>query len=265
MNPWDSYVSRMEGRGETRRDATLRREQRTLGKEFADSLSYHSMRIDDEERQVMVINSDNLNIKTLCSMPGEDLRHGALVDWADNHWLVIARDANNELYTKVTIQQCNFLAKWVSKDGEVVKRWSIVEDGTKYLTGEYGDKNFILVRGDSRVTMTLPKDRETVRLDRDSRFLIDNEDSPNVLAYRLTKPFKLGSCYGGNGVLSYVLTECATEDTDDLERRIPNYYRYFPRAGCEQTVPEPELPSVSEYPAEEQERPGDTKVDRGWF
>lgn len=131
MSPWDSYTSRIGVRGAGKRESALRRQQRVFEKKFSDSLACHTMEIDGEQRKVMVINSDNLNIKTLCSMPGEDLRHGALVDWMNDHWLIIARDANNEVYTKVTIQQCNFLAKWVSKNGEVVERWSIVEDGTK--------------------------------------------------------------------------------------------------------------------------------------
>lgn len=229
MNPWGTYCARIESRGGTRREARLRREARTLAGKYPDSLAYHEMMIDDAMRSVAVINSDNFNLKTLCSMPGEDLPHGGTVNWMDNHWLIIARDANNELYTKATMQQCNYLIRWVSKDKEIIERWCIVEDGTKYLTGEYGDNEYILVRGDSRLTLTLPRDKETIRLNRDNRFLIDDYDSPNVLAYRLTKPFKLGGTFTGNGILSFVLQECNTEDGDDLERHIANYYDYFPR------------------------------------
>ena len=64
---------------------------------------------------------------------------------------------------------------------------------------------------------------------RENRFLIDDYDSPNVLAYRLSKPFKLGGSYNGKGVLYFVLQECNTEDTDNLELHIANYYDHFPR------------------------------------
>lgn len=131
MNPWGAYDSRIESRGGTKREARLRRGARTLAGKYPDSLAYHTMMIDDVARNVAVINSDNLNLKTLCSMPGEDLRHGGTVSWMDNHWLIIGRDANNELYTKATMQQCNYLVRWVSKDGEIIERWCIVEDGTK--------------------------------------------------------------------------------------------------------------------------------------
>lgn len=105
------------------------------------------------------------------------------------------------------------------------------------MTGEYGDNEYILVRGDSRLTLMLPRDKETIRLNRDNRFLIDDYDSPNVLAYRLTKPFKLGGTFTGNGILSFVLQECNTEDSDDLERHIANYYDYFPKAAEPETEP----------------------------
>lgn len=259
MNPWGTYCSRIESRGGTKREAKLRREARTLAARYSDSLAYHEMMIDGAMRNVAVINSDNLNLKTLCSLPGEDLHHGGVVSWMDNHWLIIGRDANNELYTKATMQQCNYLIRWVSKEGEIIERWCIVEDGTKYLTGEYGDNEYILVRGDSRLTLTLPRDKETIRLNRDNRFLIDDYDSPNVLAYRLTKPFKLGGTFTGNGILSFVLQECNTEDSDDMERHIANYYDYFPRT----TVAEVEAPV--EYGAVPPDKPKDTAAKKVWL
>ncbi len=126
-----------------------------------------------------------------------------------NHWLITEKDANNELYTKGTMKQCNYLLRWIAEDDTVVERWCVIEDGTKYLTGEYGDNDFIVVRGDSRISVTLAKDEYSIQLNRNNRFLIDDYDSKNVLAYRLTKPFKLGGSYNGEGVLNFVLTECA--------------------------------------------------------
>lgn len=99
----------------------------------------------------------------------------------------------------------------------------------KDLTGVYGDNDFILNRGDSRISLTMPRDSYTIQLNRDSRFLVDDYGSPNVLAYVVTKPFKLGGTYNGKGVLGFVLQECPIEETDNLELHIPNYYKYFPQ------------------------------------
>lgn len=228
MNPWETYEARVDAVGRTKRDITFRREQRFLNMKMPTSLSYHALTIDGEPRELAVINSDNLNMKMLHSLPGEDLPHGGLVEWMDNHWLIIEKDVNNELYTTAKMQQCNYLLKWI-EDGNIIERWCIVEDGTKYLTGEYGDNNFVLLRGDSRVSVTIARDEHTAILNRESRFLIDDPDSEDVLAYRLTKPFKLSNTFNNEGVYKFVLTECNTEDTDNTELLIADYYKYFPR------------------------------------
>lgn len=238
MGLWDVYRSRLNAQGGDRRGVALQRERQFLGRKIPNSLSYHRVTIDGTERDLAVIDSDNLDTKTLCSMPGEDLPHGGIVEWMGNHWLIVTRDANNEVYTKGTMRQCNYLLRWISDKGKIMERWCIIEDGTKYLTGEYGDNDFILNRGDSRIAMIISKDKYTLSFDRENRFLIDDYASPKVLAYRLTKPFKLGGSYDDRGVLTFVLQECNTEDTDSIELHIANYYDYFPRE-CDEPEKEP--------------------------
>lgn len=231
MSLWDTYFSRLNVQGGDRRSAVLQRERRFLNAKLPASLSYHHAVINGEQRNLAIINSDNLNQKTLCTLPGESLPHGGLVEWMNNYWLITELDANNEVYSKGIMRQCNYQLRWIADDGNIVERWCIVEDGTKYLTGEYGDNEYILTRGDTRISVILPKDEYTIRLNRKNRFLIDSFDSPTVLAYELTKPFKLGGSYGQGGVLSYVMQECNTEDTDNFELHIANYYEHFPREG----------------------------------
>lgn len=229
MSVWDSYHSRVKNSDGIGRDRILENEKRAIRRKITRSLSYHHHAvINGEDRNLAIINSDNLHIKTLCSLPGEDLPHGGLVNWMNNYWLITERDANNEVYTRAIMQQCNYLLRWVSDDGRIMERWCIVEDGTKYLTGEYGDNDFVLTRGDSRVQLTIAKDEYTINFGRDQRFLIDAYESDSVLAYRLTKPFKLGGSFDETGVLRFVLTECNTEDDDNIELHIADYYKHFP-------------------------------------
>ena len=127
--------------------------------------------------------------------------------------------------------QCNHRLRWIAADGHIIERWCIVSDGTKYLTGEtissYNENGMSL--GDTRISVSLARDEYTVQLNRGFRFLIDDEDSDTVLAYRLTKPFKIGGVYNGNGVMSFVMTEVNTEDDDNFDLRIADYYKHFPR------------------------------------
>lgn len=229
MNPWDSYKVRNTLHGTNGRDRAKYNLMNRLSNQIPSILSYHNVDIDGEERNIVVINSDNLDTKTLCSLPGEDIRHGALVEWMNNRWLVIERDANTEIYTKCIMRQCNYLLRWINQDGKIVERWCIVVDGTKYLTGEYSDSFIITTKGDSRISIIMQKDTESLALGRESRFIVDDYGVPNPLAYRLTKPYKLGGSFDNNGIVTFVLTECNTEVDDNLELHIADYYKFFPR------------------------------------
>lgn len=262
MDPWSTYRNRTAVDGSGIREDSLAREKRFLSSRMKNSLSFHKAYIDGENRSVAIINSDNLNVKTICSLPGEELPHGGLVLWMEQHWLITDKDYNTELYTKAKMKQCNYYLRWIAPDGNVVGRWCIVEDGTKYLTGEYGDRNFVAERGDSRVAVTMARDEYTALLGRENRFLIDDPSSKNVLAYQLTKPFKLGNVYGKNGVVSFVLTECNTEDTDNLEERIANYYRYFPKkCGGDADEGQKQPPPSSS----KEDKPGDKGAKGVWI
>lgn len=131
MGVWDTYESRVSARGGTKRGAALRRETRMVGTKVKDNLSYQTVTIDDVAQEVAVINSDNLNEKTIIALPGEDIGHGSLVYWMDNYWLITERDANTTVYTRAKMMQCNHLLKWVSDDNTIHEQWCIIEDGTK--------------------------------------------------------------------------------------------------------------------------------------
>lgn len=236
MNAWDIYKSRIEAHGGDKRNATLLRESRTLRLNLPDSLSYHSVTIDDESQNVAIINTDNLNEKYIYSLPGENVKHGGLVHWKDNYWLITERDANDTVYVRGKMIQCNHLLRWIDEDGILREQWCIIEDGTKYLTGEYEDRNFVVTRGDSRIAMTISRNQDTIKFDRERRFLIDDPDSPHKLAYLLTKPLKLGSTYNNEGVFKFVLQEVTATDDDNHVLGIADYYKYFPR---EPLKPEP--------------------------
>lgn len=160
MSAWDLYESRIETHGRTKRNASLIRETRYINTKLPDNLSYTTVEMYPMEfgynietndainhrisQQVAVINSDNLNEKTMIAMPGEDIELGTLVHWMDNYWLVVERDANTTVYTKTKLLQCNHLLRWIVPfdDGyEIIEQWSVVEDGTKLyiIVSVHGD------------------------------------------------------------------------------------------------------------------------------
>lgn len=244
MSVWDLYESRIETRGGNKRNASHIRECRAIERHLKDSLSYqvvemfpaeYGYNIDEESsskgmfvQNVAIIDSDNLNEKYIYSLPREDIVLGSLIIWRDNYWLVTERDANTTVYTRAKLLQCNYLLKWVTDDNKIISQWCVIEDGTKYLTGEYEDRDFVVTRGDTRISVQLAKTKYSSILDRNNRFLIDDNDSPRKLAYRLSKPFKMGTVFGGEGTFKFVLQEVASTEYDNHELSIADYYRHFP-------------------------------------
>lgn len=245
MGAWSTYQNRINAHGGSKRNAVYDREVCYINSKLPDNLSYQTVdiypreygfNIDSDDavqhrvlQDVAIIDSDNLNEKTICSMPTEDIPLGSLIFWMDNYWLVTERDANTTLYTKGKLLQCNHLLKWITAEHEIMEQWCVVEDGTKYLTGEYEDRNFVVTRGDSRISVQLAKNKYTSILDRESRFLIDDDDSPHKLAYLLTKPFKKGATYNGEGTYKFVLQEVTATEYDNHELGIADYYHHFPK------------------------------------
>lgn len=148
MGVWDVYEDRINNSGATKREAFLKREQRALNTKAKDSLSYqtvtvytqdNSYNISSEEAQkksfiqdVTIINSDNLDEKTLITLPGEDMDCGNIIYWDGNYWIVEERDANTTIYTKTKLRQCNHLLKWVDPENkQIIEQWCYIEDGTK--------------------------------------------------------------------------------------------------------------------------------------
>lgn len=239
---WDIYDARIASEGRSVRERTFTREVRLLRQKMQNTLSYFPVEFDGVEQNVAVLNSDNYDEKTVYSLPGEAIHLGSLMHWMDNYWLVTERDANVELYNRVEITQCNYLLRWLDNEHNVQEQWCIIEDGTKYLTGEFEDRDYIVARGDSRIAMTIGRNEKTLEFGRETRFLIDDPNGTNMLSYQLSKPLKVGHYYNNEGIYKFVLQEVQSSDFDNNELGIADYYRYYPR---EDTTDGPSLPGTS--------------------
>lgn len=147
MSAWGIYKDRVDAHGGTKYNAAYIREAAYINRKIVDNLSYHTVDICPSEygfnietdmmkahritQNVAIINSDNLEEKTIYSLPGDDLELGSLIVWMDNYWLLTERDANTTLYTRGKLLQCNHLLKWITDDHEIIEQWCVVEDGTK--------------------------------------------------------------------------------------------------------------------------------------
>lgn len=231
MGVWDSYQARLECHGFPQREMWVQHVQASIRDRLIASPSCRTVTINGSPQLVSITHQPKMNIKKICALPGNSLTHGGIVDFANNKWLITQVDPDNEVYEKGIMQQCNHVLRWIGKDGLLKEKWCIVEDGTKYLIGEFSER--IMSVGDARIAITVGKDEDTVELSRGLRFLIDDTDSEAVLAYQITKPNKLFNIYNDRGVFRFILNEVALTDNDNVKLRIADYSSWKPPAELE--------------------------------
>ena len=257
---WDQYRQRREALGATKRDMWLITTRETERRRMLDSLSCRQVQINDVDQTVCIVHTADFDKKKIFSLPGEHLEHGSIVTFADNKWLITEMDADNIIYDKAIMQQCNHILRWIGKDGTIKEKWCHVADGTKYLIGEKTRE--VLTIGDARIAVTVGKDEDTVELERGLRFLIDDTDSEACLAYQITKPNKLYNVFNGKGVFRFILNEVQLTDFDNKELRIADYTKWKPSMASDSDHVDSDC-SIAEIVAvatqEANEPPDDTK------
>lgn len=228
MGAWERYERRRDVLGRTKREAKFLQTIAVERRRMVDSLSYREVQINGIPQSVMITRTADMDSKNIYSMPGEHLEPGGVVSFADNMWLIVEIDADGLVYEHGIMRQCNHILRWIGRDGTLKEKYSIVEDGTKYIAGERTHE--MIAIGEARIAVTVGKDKDTLELDRGFRFLIDDTDSKNVLAYQITKPNRTFGVYNGRGVFRYVMTEVQLTDADNKELRIADYTEWHPEA-----------------------------------
>ena len=226
VGAWETYKARIELRGCSKRDFRVNRSREHLSRLMMDSPALHLVTINGLEQYITVAHTDDMSQKKICALPGESLAHGGVVEFADNHWLITESDADDEVYAKALMQQCNHKLRWIGKDGNLKEKWCHVVDGTKYLIGE--KSNELMAIGDARIAVTVGKDEDTIELERGVRFIIDDTDSGENLTYRVTKPNRFYNTFNGQGVFRFILNECVSEPGDNETLGIANMTDWMP-------------------------------------
>lgn len=126
------------------------------------------------------------------------------------------------------------------------------------MSGEFEDRQFVVTRPDSRISLTIARNEDTVKFSRLNRFLIDDDDSPLKLSYQLTKPVKFGGVYNHQGVFKFVLQEVNSTADDNHQLGIADYYKFFPKEKEELEDNSPEAPETPEVEV-------DTGKKKGWI
>lgn len=222
MGGWSIYEERMK----TKRDMWVDRTKDNITRRLIASPSFHVVTINGEEQRVSITNRTTHKEKRICSMPGETLKHGGIVEYSNGIWLITDVDYETEVYQRGLMQRCNHVLRWINGEGVLREKWCIVEDGTKYLIGEKSED--IMTIGDSRIAVTVGKDDETIELKRGLRFLIDDVDVEHPTVYQITKGNRFFSTTNNEGVFRFILNEVVLNAGDNEKLRIADFSNWMP-------------------------------------
>lgn len=229
MNPWDTYFSRINTLGATKRDELVKKERYRLENMGLHSLSLKSVRVDGLDMNIMVTSSNSYDEKKIHTLPGETISQGGIVLWNNENWIITQVDPDNDLYYRGTMRRCNYLLRWVSDTLDIIEQWCVIDqESDSFSNGEKPGSGIDVTTGDAKTLLIISSNENTIKFNRTTRFLVDSYDSQDVLAYRVVKPFRLFGGTNKSGIISFSLSECNLEDTDNIDLHIANYYKYFP-------------------------------------
>lgn len=138
-------------------------------------------------------------------------------------WLIMTEPADNCIYDKCVLHQCNYILKWQNTNKDIIYCPASIENASQYNTGEEGNK--ILMLGYNQLMAYISLDDDTVVIDRNLRLFIDY-NKVNPIPYKVTRPDTVAFSYGKNRVMCLVLTEDQyNPKTDSIENWLCDYFK----------------------------------------
>ena len=138
-------------------------------------------------------------------------------------WLIITEPADNCIYDKCVLHQCNYIFKWQNANKDIIYCPASIENASQYNTGEEGNK--ILMLGYNQLMAYISLDDDTVVIDRNLRLFVDY-NKVNPIPYKVTRPDTVAFSYGKNRVMCLVLTEDQyNPKTDSIENWLCDYFK----------------------------------------
>lgn len=220
--------------GDTQRDITINRTKRELNIALPRTLAYKEVLVDGKPQKVAIISSSTeLDTKKITSMPNETINIGSIVEWSNEHWIVYDNDCEDTLYQRGMMYRCNVYLKWQNEKGEIIGRYGYISDSSKQGEGlTHGSNVMNLIS--QYYKGYFPLDKETYKIRRDKRFLIDiDNDFPDAykVTNRKTMPYNfnvmdIDKDYELNTkdhLIIFMFSQCENSERDNFEIMVADY------------------------------------------
>jgi hypothetical protein len=147
--------------------------------------------------------------------------YGDYVYFDNSYWIVVANPSNNKAYEKAIVEYCSHTIKFQHPTmGTILAYPCIVSTSS---TAGISDGKIITV-GDAIYTIKLPFDSNTLLINIDKRFIIDDPNVEIPQVYAVSKPNRTEFKYGDKGLIELTMKQSQYNDkTDRKDLGICNY------------------------------------------
>lgn len=232
-NPGDIYYTAEETLNDVIENFNIRRMNSNEGKDITVNGVMERCIVQTSSNPLRELDDQR---KIHCPMSLE-VHRGDYVQYEGATWLITTNVANIDgAYQSARMSMCNWELKWQNSSGDIISRWAYITSASKYNDGE--DGNRVITLGSDQLCIQIPIDDESLAIERDKKFFIDNSTTDPTV-YELTGKGNVINTYAGHGVTSWIVKECAYSPTaEDLEHGVCEYF---------EPTPTPPVPSGTWY------------------
>ncbi|TVY09967.1 hypothetical protein [Paenibacillus cremeus] len=211
MSSINDYKSRVHG---TIRNSLLKTTSKIIDNNFTSSPSYYEVLLNSSTTPIgvhIVDDSDVREQKMLLSLHDNPIANGDIITWNSEKWINILTDNMSDVYYRGTLRKCVSSLKWM-ETGVIKEAWFTYKSDTSRGLGV--NDGTVLIMPQERRYIYVQNNADTIKIDKDRRFIIDGRCWRVVGVDRLT-----------TGLVYLELTEDSINPSkDNLDLRLVDYY-----------------------------------------
>lgn len=216
---WNLYETRLNINGTTKRDRDLKCLQNKITNNLPNSLSCKTVKINGIDGFLNF--TETKTGYDIQSLPNETFMVGDYVVYKTLTYLVTEINGDDEVYTSGSMELCKFIIKFQSLTGTILSYPCI--DSTSSTVGL--DESNTITTGNAIHTIKLPFDANTILINTDDRFFIDDLSVEIPQVYFVSKPNRTEFKFGDKGLIELTMKQGTyNSQTDRKDLGICNYF-----------------------------------------
>ena len=232
---FDNYKSRINSLGVTNRDRIINRAKHDLLSKAPSSPDYKKIKVNGEERFVMMHRSDTVGEKFINCMPNEIVKFGDYVEWEGMHFLVTNTYLDDDITLRAVITRCNRIFRWQDPVTlQINERWGVMY--RPYNSSSFGDEK--LQVSDREFKVYVAYDEDTAKVDLGTRFILEHIGN-SYKVYEITCVDIDSRVYeddNGGYIIWNIEQAQYNPEIDNIETMISNYQKPYQKQTLTDTV-----------------------------